>query len=120
MTKQMEKPKIHVRKGDYVVVVAGKDGKQPGEKSGKKGKITNVDTKTGRVYVEKVNLVSRHTKPTQGAPQGGIIKKEAPIASSNVMLFCSKCDKGVRIKKEILANGKKVRTCAKCGTHFDK
>ena len=119
--KQVEKPKIHVRKGDTVVIVAGKEsGTNKGENSGKKGKVINVDTKNGRVFVEKANIVSRHTKPTKGSPQGGIVKKEASIASSNVMLFCSKCDKGVRVQKEVLGNGKKVRKCAKCGTHFDK
>ena len=83
----IEKKKLHVKKGDNVVVITGKD-------AGKKGKIINVDTKAGRVYVDKVNVVSRHTKPTPGAPQGGIVKKEASIDSSNVMLFCSKCGSG--------------------------
>ena len=119
MAKQVEKPRMHVRTGDTVVVTAGKDGPKKGQ-SGKKGKIINVDTKNSRVFVEKVNIVSRHAKPTQASPQGGIMKKEAPIASSNVMIFCSKCDKGVRIQKEVLSSGKKIRKCAKCGTHFDK
>ncbi len=107
------KTKMHVKKGDSVVVIAGKD-------AGTKGKVIDVDTKNSRVFVDKVNVVSRHTKPTQGAPQGGIVKKEAAIASSNVMPFCSKCNKGVRVQKEILANGNKIRKCAKCGNHFDK
>lgn len=109
----IEKKKLHVKKGDNVVVITGKD-------AGKKGKIINVDTKAGRVYVDKVNVVSRHTKPTPGAPQGGIVKKEAAIDSSNVMLFCSKCGKGVRVKKEIAADGTKTRVCAVCGSKFDK
>lgn len=113
MAKQTAKIKMHVKKGDQVVVISGKD-------SGKKGKILDVDARHGRVYVDKVNVVSRHTKPTQGAPQGGIVKKEAAIASSNVMLFCSKCDKGVRVQKELQNDGKKIRKCAKCGAHFDK
>ena len=113
MATKNEKAKLHVKTGDSVVVVTGKD-------NGKKGKVINVDTKKGRVYVDKLNLVSRHTKPTQGAPQGGIIKKEASMDSSNVMLFCNKCNKGVRVKKEILENGSKVRVCAVCGSRFDK
>ena len=113
MAKETIKPKLHVRKGDNVVVISGKD-------AGKKGKIIDVDAKNGRVYVDKVNLVSRHTKPTQGAPQGGIVKKEAAVHSSNVMIYCNKCGKGVRIAKEILADGQKIRTCAKCGARFDK
>ena len=111
--KMQEKPKMHVKTGDQVMVISGKD-------AGKRGKILSVDTKDGRVYVDKVNIVKRHTKPTQGAPQGGIIKKEAAIASSNVMIYCGKCNKPVRIQKEILENGKKVRKCAKCGEPFDK
>ncbi|MDO4732047.1 MAG: 50S ribosomal protein L24 [Bacillota bacterium] len=109
----IEKKKLHVKKGDNVVVITGKD-------AGKKGKIINVDTKAGRVYVDKINVVSRHTKPTPGAPQGGIVKKEAAIDSSNVMLYCSKCGKGVRVKKEIAADGSKARVCANCGNKFDK
>ena len=108
-----EKKKMHVKKGDQVVVITGKD-------VGKRGKIIDVEAKTGRVYVDKVNVVSRHTKPTQAAPQGGIVKKEAPIDSSNVMLYCEKCNKGVRIKKQILDDGRKVRVCANCGASFDK
>jgi len=113
MAKEAIKPKMHVKKGDNVVVISGKD-------AGKKGKIIDVDAKKGRVYVDKVNVVSRHTKPTKGAPQGGIVKKEAALHSSNVMIFCNKCGKGVRVAKEILADGQKVRICSKCGARFDK
>lgn len=108
-----EKKKMRVKKGDNVVVISGKD-------AGQKGKIINVDVKHGRVYVEQLNMVSRHTKPTQAAPQGGIIKKEAPIDASNVMIFCDKCNKGVRIKKQFNADGTKTRVCAVCGAAFDK
>ena len=113
MAKETLKPKMHVRKGDNVVVISGKD-------SGKKGKIIDVDAKKGRVYVDKINVVSRHTKPTKGAPQGGIIRQEAALHSSNVMMFCNKCGQGVRVAKEILADGQKLRICAKCGARFDK
>ncbi|MCL2678326.1 MAG: 50S ribosomal protein L24 [Clostridiales bacterium] len=116
MNKTDEYPKIHVKKGDVVMVISGKD-------SGKKGKILSVETKSGRVYVDKVNVVSRHTKPTQSQPRGGIIKKEAAIHSSNVMLYCDKCRKGVRVKKEIVFDGTKerrLRKCASCGELFDK
>ncbi|MCR4963164.1 MAG: 50S ribosomal protein L24 [Firmicutes bacterium] len=113
MATKNEKSKMHVKTGDQVVVIAGKD-------KGKTGKVINVDTKNGRVYVDKVNLVSRHSRPTKAAPQGGIIKKEAALDSSNVMLFCSKCNQGVRVKKEVMDDGKKMRVCAKCGASFDK
>lgn len=108
-----EKKKMHVKKGDNVVIISGKD-------AGKQGRIIDVDTKNGRVYVDKLNLVSRHTKPTPGAPQGGIVKKEAALDSSNVMPFCSKCGKGVRIKKVVAEDGSKSRVCAVCGTSLDK
>ena len=113
MATKNEKSKMHVKTGDRVVVIAGKD-------KGKTGKIINVDSKASRVYVDKVNLVSRHSKPTKAAPQGGIIKKEAAMDSSNVMLYCNKCNKGVRVKKQLLDNGKKIRVCAVCGASFDK
>ena len=108
-----EKKKMHVRKGDTVVVITGKD-------AGKKGKIIDVDATHGRVFVDKVNLVSRHTKPTQAAPQGGIIKKEAAKNISILMIFCDKCGKGVRIRKQIDSNGNKSRVCAVCGANLDK
>lgn len=107
-----EKAKMHVKKGDNVVVITGKD-------AGLTGKIIDVNSKAGRVFVEKANMVSRHTKPTQASPQGGIVKKESAIDSSNVMPYCSKCKKGVRIKKKIEGD-KKQRVCAVCGTSFDK
>jgi len=113
MVKQEERKKMHVKKGDTVVVVTGKE-------SGKKGKIIDVDKKGGRVLIDKINLVSRSTKPTQGAPQGGIIKKEAPIDCSNVMLYCNKCNKGVRVRNQINPDGTKSRVCAVCGADFNK
>lgn len=108
-----EKKKMHIKKGDSVVVITGKD-------AGKQGKVIDVNAAAGRVFVDKVNLVSRHTKPTPGAPQGGIVKKEAAIDSSNVMLYCSKCGKGVRVNKQFKDDGTKIRVCAKCGASFDK
>lgn len=104
--------KIQIKTGDSVMVITGKD-------KGKKGKIISVDTKNARVFVDKVNLVKKHTKPTQAAPQGGIIKKEASIDASNVMIMCGKCGKPVRIKKQILEDGSRVRVCAKCGQKLD-
>ncbi|MBM7853837.1 large subunit ribosomal protein L24 [Desulfohalotomaculum tongense] len=100
-------PKVHVRKGDTVVVITGKD-------AGKKGKVLEVHPKTSRVVVEGVNIVKRHTRPNPKMPQGGIVEKPAPIHSSNVMPFCSKCNKPVRVSKKI-ENGKKERVCKVCG-----
>ncbi len=109
----MANPKVHVKKGDTVLVIAGKD-------AGKKGKVLEVRPKDSRVTVEGINIVKRHTKPTQGAPQGGIVEKEAAIASSNVMLFCPKCSKPTRIQKKMMADGALVRQCKHCGELFEK
>lgn len=107
----MARIKVHVRKGDTVLVITGKD-------AGKKGKVLSVIPKESRVIVEGVNVVKRHTRPTQKLPQGGIIEMEAPIHSSNVMLFCSKCNAPVRTGKKFLENGEKVRVCKKCGENI--
>lgn len=106
-------PKVHVKKGDTVLVITGKD-------AGKKGKVLSVEPKTGRVVVEGMNVVKRHTKPTQAAPQGGIVEKEAGVASSNVMLYCPKCNKPTRIGMKALDGGKFLRQCKNCGEVFDK
>ena len=104
---------MKLKKGDNVIVIAGKD-------KGKAGKILVVDRKKNRVIVEGVNMVSKHTKPSPANQQGGIIKKEAAMDSSNVMIFCDKCGKGVRIRKQIDSNGNKSRVCAVCGANLDK
>lgn len=101
------KHKLHVRKGDLVMVITGKD-------AGKKGKVLEVFPKKGRVVVEKVNVVKRHTRPSKALPQGGIIEKEAPVASSNVMLFCPECNSVTRRSIKETETGK-VRVCKKCG-----
>ena len=104
--------KVHVKKGDTVLVITGKD-------AGKKGKVLGVFPKEQRVIVEKVNIVKRHSRPTRSLPQGGIIEKEAPIHSSNVMIFCGKCNNPTRVGKRILTDGSKVRICKKCGEVLD-
>ena len=104
--------KVHVKKGDTVVVITGKD-------AGHKGKVLGVFPKESRVVVEKANIVKRHTRPTRAMPQGGIVEKEAPIHSSNVMLYCNKCKRPTRIGKKILADGKKVRICRRCEEVLD-
>ncbi|MGI9953018.1 50S ribosomal protein L24 [Moorellaceae bacterium AZ2] len=103
---------MHVRKGDTVVVIAGKD-------KGKKGKVLRVIPSEQRVVVEGVNIVKRHMRPNPQLQQGGIIEKEAPLHSSNVMLVCTKCDQPTRIGRRILADGQKVRVCKKCGEVID-
>ncbi|MBI2252485.1 MAG: 50S ribosomal protein L24 [Armatimonadetes bacterium] len=100
--------KTHVRKGDTVIVLNGKD-------KGKKGKILGVYPDKGKVLVEGINVFKRHTKPRPPKiPQGGILDKVLPIFSDKVMLVCSKCGIPTRIKKRI-ENKEKSRICRKCG-----
>ncbi|MDD2553144.1 MAG: 50S ribosomal protein L24 [Desulfotomaculaceae bacterium] len=108
MAEQKAKQKVHIRKGDTALVIAGKN-------AGKKGKVLRVIPDSSRVVVEGVNVVKRHARATQKMPQGGITQKEAPIHSSNVMLYCSKCNSATRVGKKILDNGEKMRVCKKCG-----
>jgi len=103
---------MNIRKGDSVVVTAGKE-------KGKRGKILRVLTAKERLVIERINMIKRHTKPTQRAPQGGIIEKEGTIALSNVALWCSKCAAGRRSKIELKDGQSKRRICVKCGTHFE-
>jgi len=104
--------KLHVKKDDTVVVLSGKD-------KGKEGKVIQALPKKGKVVVEGVNKVKRHTKPNQKAPQGGILTKEMPMPACKVMLVCPACSKPTRIAhKEV--NGKNVRVCKKCGEVIDQ
>lgn len=103
---------LHVKKGDTVMVVAGKD-------RNKSGKILQILPKKDGVLVEGLNVVKRHTR-ARGNEPGGILEKEAPIHISNVMLYCGKCRKPVRTRINVLEDGKKARVCAKCGEAFDK
>ncbi|GAA0697425.1 50S ribosomal protein L24 [Paraclostridium ghonii] len=98
---------MRVKKGDTVVVIAGKD-------KGKKGTVTKVFTKTNKVLVEGVNVITKHQKPTAVNPQGGIINKEAPIHISNVMPVDPETGKGTRVRFEV-KDGKKVRVSVKSG-----
>lgn len=111
-------PKLHVKTGDIVVVISGKD-------KGKQGKIQKAFPATGRVVVEGVAIVKRHQKPRgQGMP-GGIVSKEAAISSSKVMLVCPACKEPTRIGHtflEIDGKTKKVRICKRknCGAQIDQ
>lgn len=99
---------MHVKKGDTVVVISGKD-------KGKKGKILAAMPKKDRVIVEGVNMLTKHQKPKGQMQPGGIIQQEGPIHVSNVMLYCNKDKTGVRVGYKVLENGDKVRVCKKCG-----
>ena len=101
--------KLHVKKGDTVRVLAGKD-------KGKEGEVLRCFPREGRVIVEQVNLIKKAMRPTQDNPNGGIQTKEAPMAVSNVMLVCPTCKEPSKTSIEI-KNGKKSRKCKKCGSN---
>lgn len=103
----------HVRRGDTVAIIAGRE-------RGKRGKVLRVLGDKARVVVEKVNMIKRHQRPTQKLRQGGIIEREGALALSNVLLVCGRCDKPVRTGIKVLADGRKVRTCRQCGEPVDK
>ena len=103
---------MHVRKGDQVVVIAGKE-------KGKRGRVLRLLTGQERVVIERVNLVKRHTKPTQRNPRGGILEKEGSVEASNVALWCGKCVAPRRSMVEEKEGQKKRRVCVKCGTVFE-
>ncbi len=104
---------VEIRKGDRVVILAGKE-------KGKHGKILRVLPKKERVVVEGLNLIKKAVKPTQKNPQGGIIDNEGSVNVSNVMLLCPSCDEPSRIKHQINAQGKSIRVCRKCEAEMDK
>ena len=101
---------MNVKKGDTIVVLSGKD-------KGKQGKVLEVQPKAGKVIVEKVNVVSRHTKPRKQGETGGIVQREAAMYASKVQVVCPKCNKGTRIAHKI-ENGKKTRVCKHCGAEL--
>ncbi len=103
---------FRVVKGDLVQIISGED-------NGSRGKVVEVDMKKSRVRVEGVNVVKRHTKPSQTNPQGGIVEKEGFIHISNVMLVDPKTDKPTRIGSKVLNDGKKVRVSAKSKEQVD-
>lgn len=103
---------MKIRKGDNVLVIAGKD-------KGKKGKVRFAYPKDERIIVEGVNFVKKHSKAKAQVRQAGIIEMEAPMSVSNVMLVCNKCNKPSRVGYRFLEDGKKVRVCQACKEVID-
>lgn len=104
--------KLHVKTGDKVMVISGKD-------KGKTGKVLEVSPKEGKVIVEGLNIVTKHMKPRRMGESGGIVKAEGALYSSKVMPVCPKCGKPTRVGHAV-EDGKKLRVCkhAKCGEKF--
>ena len=99
--------KHKIRKNDTVMVIAGRE-------RGKTGKVLRVLPGQGRVLIERMNIVKRHSKPRGAASPGGIVEKEAPLDVSNVMIFCDRCNAPVRIGVRAAADGSKTRVCRRC------
>jgi large subunit ribosomal protein L24 len=107
---------MKIRKGDQVKVVSGKE-------AGKTAKVMRVDTEKNRVFLERLNMVKKHTRPNPKTnPQGGVIEREAPVDASNVMLVCPACGQPTRVGYRLTEAGRKVRTCRRsdCGKDIDK
>jgi large subunit ribosomal protein L24 len=100
--------KLHIKKGDTVFVNAG-------ENKGRQGRVLEVIRKTDRAIVEGINLVSKHTKPNAKSPQGGIIKKEAPVHISNLMVVDPSTGKATRIGRKSTGESRLVRYSKKSG-----
>ena len=105
--------KMHVKKGDEVVVINGKY-------RGKRGKIVEASPSEGKVIVEGVNIVTKHVKPRKMGEPGGLIKAESALYADKVQVICPKCGRPTRTGSKINAKGQKVRTCKKqdCGAEF--
>ena len=103
--------KMSIKKNDTVIVLSGKD-------KGKQGKVLEVMPADRKVIVEGINVVSRHTKPRKQGEEGGILKKEAPMFACKVQKVCPKCNKPTRPAHKMLADGKKVCVCKKCGAEI--
>lgn len=103
--------KVHVKTGDTVVILSGKD-------NGKTGKVLAVSPKEGKVIVEGLNIATKSVKPRRQGEAGGIVKAEAAMYASKVQLVCPKCDKGTRVGHKFDEDGNKVRVCKHCGAEI--
>lgn len=99
---------MKIKKDDTVLVIAGKD-------KGKKGKVRFAYPEKDKIMIEGVNMIKKHAKAKPQVKQAGIIEREAPIAVSDVMLVCAKCNKPARIGYKVLQDGRKARVCRACG-----
>jgi len=108
---------MRIKKNDIVIVRRGKD-RSTSDKT-RTGKVLHVFPGRNRLIIEGINMISRHTRPTQSNPKGGIVRREAPIHRSNIALYCKSCDGPSKIGFKLIDDGKgaktKLRLCRKCG-----
>ena len=103
---------MQIRKNDSVMVISGRE-------RGKTGKVLRVLPKKAAVVIERVNMVKRHSRPRGPQQPGGIVEKEASVRVANIMMMCDKCNAPVRVGRKILADGKRIRICRRCGEALD-
>ena len=108
----MRQGNTSLRVSDQVEVIAGKD-------KGRVGKILKIDKQSNRAVVERINMIKRHTKPTDASQPGQIVEREASLHISNLMLVCPECAKTVRIGKKLLEDGTKIRICKSCSATIE-
>jgi large subunit ribosomal protein L24 len=110
----MSQPAPAIKRNDNVVVIAGRD-------RGKRGRVLSVQPDRGRLVVEGVNMIKRHTRPNpQRNIKGGIVEREAPLSAANVQLVCPECGAATRVGRQRLDDGRRVRYCVKCKGVVDK
>ena len=102
---------LHVKRGDTVVMLSGKD-------KGKKGKILETSPKEQKIIVEGLNMVTKHVKPRKQGDAGGIIKAESAVYACKAMAVCPKCQKATRLGHKLDKDGKKTRSCKHCGADY--
>lgn len=103
--------KMHIKSGDTVMIISGKD-------RGKKGKVLEVSPKEGKVIVEGRNVMTKHVKPRKAGDPAGIVKAEGALYACKVVAICPKCNKPTRVGAKVYEDGKRDRVCKKCGEIF--
>lgn len=109
----MTASRARIKKNDTVQVISGKF-------KGEKGTVLRLNLAKNQVFVERVNFIKRHVRPSGAHSQGGIIEKEGPIHISNVMMVCPSCNVPIRVGKKVLEDNTKVRYCRLCNEILDK
>ena len=107
------KNRMHIKRGDTVLVIAGKE-------KGKRGKVLHVSPSNTRAIVEAINMFTHHERPSRTNPQGGILQKEGPMHASNLILVCPKCNTPSRTSRTRLEDGTTVRVCKNCSEVIDQ
>ncbi len=110
--------KMHIKKGDEVLVIAGKDRSVKGKP--RRGRVLEVRPRTQRLIVDGINTMKRAVRQTQQMRQAGIVESPGPIHVSNVMLICPSCDAPTRVGHQVREDGSKVRVCKRCNKHIDE